>query len=62
MDINKFFEWKKRRLTSQSGDGNDSKRPHKERNNSTSASGSPGDVFEGSLKWGDSVKIFDNRM
>ena len=36
MDIIKFFDRKKREYRSHSADGNDSKRPHEESNNSTS--------------------------
>ena len=43
-------------------DGNDSKRPHEESNNSTSTTISPGDAFEESLKSGDCVKILVNCM
>ena len=62
MDITKFFDRKKRELSSQPVDGDDSKRPRKESNNSTSTSTSPGDVFEESLKSGDCVKILFNCM
>ena len=48
---------KKRELSSQSADGDDSKRPREESNKSTTTPTSPGDVFEESLKSGDSVKI-----
>ena len=57
MDITKFYDRKKRELSSQSADGDDSKRPREESNNSTSARASPGDVFEESLKSGYCVKI-----
>ena len=43
-------------------DGNDSKRPREESNNSTSTTIAPGDVFEESLKSGDYVKILVNCM
>ena len=36
MDITKFFDQKKRELSSQPADGDDSKRPREESNNSTS--------------------------
>ena len=62
MDITKFFDRKKRELSSQSADGDDSKRPREESNNSTSTPSSPGDVFEESLKSGDCVKILVNCM
>ena len=62
MDFTKFFERKKRELSSQSADGNDSKRPRVESNNSTSTPASPSDVFEESLKSGDYVKISVNCM
>ena len=62
MDITKFFDRKKRELNSQSADGNDSKRPWEESNNSTSTPASPGDLFEESLKSGDCVKILANCM
>ena len=53
MDITKLLDLKKRELSSQSADGDDSKRPREESNNSTSTPASPGDVFEESLKSGD---------
>ena len=53
---------KKREQSSQSVDGNDSKRPREESNNSTSTPTSPGDVFEESLKSPDCVKILVNCM
>ena len=56
MDITKFFDRKKRELSSQSADGDDSKRPREKSNNSTSTPTSPGDRFEESLKSGDCVK------
>ena len=62
IDITKFFDWKKRELSNQSADGNDSKRPREENNNSTSFPASPGDVFVGSLKSGDYVNILVNCM
>ena len=62
IDITKFFDWKKRELSNQSADGNDSKRPREENNNSTSFPASPGDVFVESLKSGDYVKILVNCM
>ena len=62
MDITKFFDRKKRELSSQSVDGDDSKKPREESNNSTSTPTSPGDVFEESLKSGDCVKILVNCM
>ena len=62
MDITKFFERKKRELSSQSANGDDSKRPREESNNSTSTSTSPGDVFEESWKSGDCVKILVDCM
>ena len=62
IDITKFFDRKKREFSSQSADGDDSKRPREESNNSTSALSSPGDVFEESLKSGDCVKILVNCM
>ena len=55
-DITKFFDRKKRELSSQSADDDKSKKPREESNNSTSTSTSPGDVFEESLKSGDCVK------
>ena len=51
---------KKRELSSKSADGDDSKRPNEESNNSTSTPTSPGDVFQESLKSGDCVKILVN--
>ena len=60
MDITKFFDQKKRELSSQSEDGDDSKRPRKKSNNSTSTPTSPSDVFEESLKSGDCVKTLAN--
>ena len=62
MDITKFFERKKRELSSQSANGDDSKRPREESNNSTSTSTSPGDVFEESWQSGDCVKILVDCM
>ena len=62
MDITKFFGRKKRKFNSQSVDGNDSKRPRGESNNSTSTLTSPGDVFEESLKSDDCAKILVNSM
>ena len=62
MDITKLLDLKKRELSSQSADGDDSKRPREESNNSTSTPASPGDVFEESLKSGDCVKILVNCM
>ena len=62
MHITKFFDRKKRELSSQSANGVDSKRPREESNNSTSASASPGDVFEESWKSGDCVKILVDCM
>ena len=62
MDITKFFDRKMRELSSQSVDGDDSKKPREESNNSTSTPTSPGDVFEESLKSGDCVKILVNCM
>ena len=62
MDIIKFFDRKKGELSSQSVDGDDSKRPCEESNNGTSTPASPGDVFEESLKSGDGVKILVNCM
>ena len=62
MDITKFFDRKKRELSSQSADGDDSKRPHKESNNSTSTPTSPGKVFEEKLKSGDCAKILVKYM
>ena len=62
MDITKFFDRKKRELSSQSADGDDSKRPREKSNNSTSTPTSPGDRFEESLKSGDCVKILVNCM
>ena len=62
IDITKFFDRKKREFSSQSADGDDSKRPREESNNSTSTLSSPGDVFEESLKSGDCVKILVNCM
>ena len=60
MDIREFFDRKKRDLSSQSGDGDDSKRPHEESNNSISTPTSLGDVFKESLKSSDCVKILVN--
>ena len=60
MDITNFFDRKKRELSSQSADGNDSKRPHERSNNSTSTPTSPGDVFEESWMSGDCVKMLVN--
>ena len=57
MDITKFFDRRKTALSHQSADGDDSKRPLKKSNNSTSTTASPGDVFEENLKSGDCVKI-----
>ena len=62
MDITKFFDRKKRELSSQSVDDDDSKRPREESNNSTSTPVSPGDVFEESWKSGDCVKMLVNCM
>ena len=62
IDITKFFDRKKREFSSQSADGDDSKRPREESNNSTGTLSSPGDVFEESLKSGDCVKILVNCM
>ena len=62
MDITKFFDRKKRELSSQSADGDDLKRSHEESNNSTSTPTFPGDVFAESLKSGDCVKILVNCM
>ena len=62
MDITKFFDRKKRELSIQSADGDDSKRPRKENNDSTSTPTSPADVFEESLKSGDCVKILVSCM
>ena len=62
MDITKFFNPRKRELSIQSADGDNSKRPRKENNNSTSTTTSPADVFEESLKSGDCVKILVNCM
>ena len=62
MYITKFFDRKKRELSSQSVDGDDSKRPREESNNSTSTPISPGDVFEESWKSGDCVKMLVNCM
>ena len=62
MDITKFFDRKKRELSSQSANGDDSKRPREESNNRTSVSTSPGDVFEESWKSGDCVKILVDCM
>ena len=62
MNITKFFDRKKRELSSQSADGDDSKIPRDESNNSISTQTSPGDVFEKSLKSGDCVKILVNCM
>ena len=62
MDITKFFGRKKRKFNSQSVDGNDSKRPREESNNSTNTLTSPGDVFEESLKSDDCAKILVNSM
>ena len=60
MDITKFFDQKKRKLSSKSADAYDSKRRREGSNNSTSTPTSPGDVFEESLKSGDCVKILVN--
>ena len=60
MYITKFLDRKKKETSSQSADGDDSKRPHTKSNNSTSTTStptSPGDAFEESLKSGDWVKI-----
>ena len=62
MDITKFFGRKKRKFNSQSVDGNDSKRPREESNNSTNTLTHPGDVFEESLKSDDCAKILVNSM
>ena len=62
MDITKFFDRKKRELSSQSVDDDDSKRPREESNNSTRTPVSPGDVFEESWKSGDCVKMLVNCM
>ena len=62
MDITKFFDQKKRELSSQSADANDSKRPREESNNSSSTPTSPGDVFEEIFKSSDRVKILVNCM
>ena len=62
MDITKFFGRKKRKFNSQSVDGNDSKRPREESNNSTNTLTYPGDVFEESLKSDDCAKILVNSM
>ena len=62
MDITKLFDQKKRELSSQSVDGDDSKRPREESNSSTNTPTSPGEVFEESLKPGDCVKILVNCM
>ena len=62
MDITKFFGRKKRKFNSQSVDGNDSKRPREESNNSTSTLTFPGDVLEESLKLDDCAKILVNIM
>ena len=62
MGITKLFGRRKRELSSQSVDGDDSKRPRKGSNNSTSTPTSAGDVFEESLKSGDYVKILVNCM
>ena len=62
MDITKFLDQKKREISSQSADGDDTKRPRKETNYSTGTPTSPGDVFEESLKSGDCVKILFNCM
>ena len=63
MGITTLFDRKKRELSSQSADGDDSKRPREESNNSTSTPTSPGDdVFKESLKSGDCVKILVNCM
>ena len=62
IDITKFFHREKRELSSDSADGDDSKRPHEESNNSTSTPTSHGDVFKESLKSGDCVKILVNSM
>ena len=60
MDINDLFERKKRELSSQSADGDNSERPRGENNNSTRTPAAPADVFEESLKSGDCVKILVN--
>ena len=62
MDITKFFDQKMRELSSQSADGNDSKRPREESNNSTSTPTSLSDVFEEIFKSSDRVKILVNCM
>ena len=53
MDITKFFYYEKRELSSQSVDGNDSKRPREEINNSTSTPIPHDEVFDESLKSSD---------
>ena len=56
MYITKFLDRKKKEISSPSADGDDSKRPHKKSNNSTSTTSTPtslGDTFEESLKSGD---------
>ena len=62
MDITKFFDRKKRELSSLSVDDDDSKRPREESNNSTSTPISPGDIFEESLKSDDCLTILFNCM
>ena len=62
IDIAKFFHREKRELSSDSADGDDSKRPYEESSNSTSTPTSHGDVFKQSLKSGDCVKILVNSM
>ena len=62
MGITKLFGRRKRELSSQSVDGDDSKRPRKGSNNSANTPTSAGDVFEESLKSGDYVKILVNCM
>ena len=56
------FDRKKRELSSQSADGEYSKRPCKESNTSTSIPISSGEVFEENLKSGDCIKIIVNCM
>ena len=46
MDITTLIDRKKRELSSQSANGDDSKRPREESNNSASTPASPADVFE----------------
>ena len=59
MDISKFFA-KKRDLSDQSNDGDEPKRLREESSASSSSPDSPSDVFQGSLKSPDCIKILLN--